>query len=124
MMAGSRPSLFEDEGIDLSAFAPKAAPDPAPVPRDTVRQVSEEGGFPSRAPRRTAPTPVTSPPTVDSPPSTKRQPLTYRTGRNVTFSAKTTQVTVDAFYGIARAQGWKAGETFERAIQALQEKLG
>ena len=119
MMAGSRPSLFEDDDIDLSGFAPRTAPDPTPVSPDTVRQVSEEGGFPSRAARKSVTEAV---PKVDQT-SSKRQPLVYRTGRNVTFSAKTTQATVETFYEIARAQGWKAGETLERAIAALQETL-
>ena len=118
-MAGSRPSLFEEDDIDLSGFAPSTAPDPTPVPPATIRQVSEEGGFPSRAARKSMPEAV---PKVDQM-SAKRQPLVYRTGRNVTFSAKTTLATVEAFYEIARAQGWKAGETFERAIAALQETL-
>jgi transposase len=42
--------------------------------------------------------------------------MAYRTGRNVTFNAKTTQATFDTFYDIARNQGWKAGETFEKAV--------
>jgi len=45
--------------------------------------------------------------------------MVYRTGRNVTFSAKTTRETVDLFYEIAQRNGWKAGETFEKAIAAL-----
>jgi len=49
--------------------------------------------------------------------------MVYRTGRNTVLSVKTTPQTVDAFYEIALSQGWKAGETFERALQALQEKL-
>ncbi len=125
MMAGTRPSLFEDDEIDLSSFSPKTSPDPAPVPHDTVRKVSEQGGFPSRAPRGGALDAAhsdTSSETVNQP-SSKRLPLVYRTGRNVTFSAKATQATVDTFYEIARAQGWKGAETLEHAIKALKEKL-
>ena len=48
-MSGTRPSIF-DEDIDLSGFKPKAEPETPPVPPETVRRVSEEGGFPSRAP--------------------------------------------------------------------------
>jgi len=50
--------------------------------------------------------------------------MVYRTGRNTTFSAKTTAATVDTFYDLARRQGWKAGETFERAVEALRRSLG
>ena len=48
--------------------------------------------------------------------------MVYRTGRNVTFSAKTTKQTVDQFYTIAEQNGWKAGETFEKAVAALQRE--
>jgi hypothetical protein len=49
--------------------------------------------------------------------------MVYRTGRNVTFSAKTTRETVDRFYAIAAGQRWKANETFEKAIAALEEAI-
>jgi hypothetical protein len=119
-MSGSRPSLFDDgEEVDLSRFTPKTGSDNKSVPPDTVRKVSDEGGFPSRAARSAADRRTTS-----DRPSTNRLPLVYRTGRNVVFSAKTTPETADIFYRIAREQGWKAAETFENAIQALVEKLG
>jgi hypothetical protein len=31
---------------------------------------------------------------------------------------------IEAFYAIADRQGWVLGETFERAINALQRELG
>jgi hypothetical protein len=49
MMSGTRPSVF-DEDIDLSRFAPKTGPEKPAVAPETVRRISEEGGFPSRAP--------------------------------------------------------------------------
>jgi hypothetical protein len=49
--------------------------------------------------------------------------MVYRTGRNVTFSAKTTRETVERFYAIAEGQGWKANETFEKAVAALEAAL-
>ena len=101
----SRPSLFEED-LDLDRFAPKSET-VAEVPPATVRRMADAGGFPSRA---AAPL--------------KREPLTYRTGRDASFSVKTMTATVETFYAIARSQGWKAGETFERAVEALQEKLG
>ena len=48
-MASVRPSIFND-ALDLSDFAPKAEPTSPSVPPETVRKVSEEGGFPSRSP--------------------------------------------------------------------------
>jgi hypothetical protein len=45
--------------------------------------------------------------------------MTYRTGRDVAFIAKTMQQTVDQTYSIGRRNGWKAGEAFEKAVAAL-----
>jgi hypothetical protein len=105
-----RTSIFEKDSLDISGFKPKTGqargPDPAQI--DEVSQPK----FKSREAE-----PV-------SQPSTKRLPMVYRTGRNTTFSVKTTPATVDSFYDIARRQGWKAGETFERAIEALMRELG
>jgi hypothetical protein len=135
----NRASIFTPrEELDISGFKPKAAseqrPDPAQI--DEVRSAR----FRSREAVQESPPEVTPQPTVTqqlpagqpeivSQPttvgqqSTKRQPLVYRTGRNTTFSVKTTPETVEAFYEIARAQNWKAGETFERALAALRREL-
>jgi hypothetical protein len=98
-----RPSIFQEDDLGLDRFAPADVPD---VPAQTVRRIAEAGGFPARDAAH------------------RREPLTYRTGRSATLSVKTTPAAMDAFYAIARAQGWKAGETFENAVQALREKLG
>jgi hypothetical protein len=45
--------------------------------------------------------------------------MVYRTGRNVTISVKTTAETVENFYRLAEKLGWKAGETFENAVEGL-----
>ena len=42
--------------------------------------------------------------------------MVYRTGRNKVFSVKTDLATADAFYAIAQENGWKAAETFEKAL--------
>ncbi len=97
--------------LDVSGFAPKPQPDARPRQEDIdathvgSRFQSREAGMPS----------------VDNT-SSKRLPMVYRTGRNVTFSAKTTQQTVNQFYAIAERNGWKAGETFEKAVAALQRE--
>ena len=108
--------------LNLDAFKPKTEAQTGPAPEE-IDQLTAGTKFRSREPQ-----PANSQSPADQPQTasqrfTKRQPLTYRTGRNVTVSVKTTQETVDAFYELARSQGWKAGETFEQAIQALQEKL-
>ncbi len=108
----SRTSIFETPAkgaLDTSDFSPRAQPEVRPHP-DEIDAASAGSRFQSREPAGIPP--------VDER-KTKRQPMTYRTGRNVTFSAKTTQQTVDQFYSIAERNGWKAGETFEKAVAAL-----
>lgn len=102
-----RTSIFENDPLDISGFKPRTdgPSGPAPAEIDSISQ----GKFQSREP---------------NPPSTRRLPMVYRTGRNVTFSVKTAPATAEAFYVLASKMGWKANETFERAIEALQEKLG
>jgi hypothetical protein len=98
-----RPRLFDDDD-DLTRFAPKPAQ--APVPPATVRAVAEAGGFPSRESR-----PL-------------REPYRYRTGRTEQFSARIRPEAFDAFYDIAKRNGWKIGETVEKALAALKRELG
>jgi hypothetical protein len=101
-----RPKLFEED-LGLDRFVPVSNAEKPGVPAAAVRQIAEAGGFPSRGPFL----------------STKREPLVYRSGRTASFSVKTMPNTVDSFYAIARERGWKAGETFERAVEALLEQL-
>jgi hypothetical protein len=112
-MTKSRASIFEElEALDVSGFAPKAAPDiNAPAP-EKVRAVAEAAHFSSReakSPKQAVPA--------------KRVPRRHRTGRNVQLNLKASQETVDAFYAISDKNGWVLGETLERAIQALQTEL-
>jgi hypothetical protein len=108
-MSGERISIFHEE-IDLSGFAPEAEPAKAAPSAEQVRKVSESAHFHSREPARERS-------------RTKHKPRTYRTGRTATFSAKTTPVVYDALYAIADRQGWKIGETLEKALAALQREL-
>jgi hypothetical protein len=108
--------------LNLDAFKPRTDEQTGPAPEE-IDRLTAGTKFRSREPRPVDSQPTVSQPETVSQRSIKRPPLTYRTGRNVTVSVKTTQETVDAFYNLARSLGWKAGETFEQAIQALQEKL-
>ena len=92
----SRPDLFAEGDLDISGFEPRPGPQP---PVEQVRAVTEAAGFRSREPRR------------------------YRTGRTAQFNVRTTPATVEAFYDIADRQGWKVGETLEKALAALQRDL-
>ena len=111
-----RTSIFATpKGLaDVSDFKPKAEA-PARPSLDQIDQASAGSRFRSREA------------SVDSSlteglPSSKGKPMVYRTGRNVAFSAKTTREMVDRFYALAEARGWKANETFERAIEALERE--
>ncbi len=126
-MSGSRPSLFEEEGdLDLSRFAPTMETTQPAVPPETVRQISEEGGFPSRAP---ASGPKDVPPLTPAP-----QPARYRTGRTVLLNARVTQRAHDRFHAIVAAEHARyeageithrvtLGEVVERALAALDREL-
>ena len=120
-----RASIFAPRTeLDVGGFKPKTDTERRPGPSE-IDQVSS-ARFRSRQPdsQLTVAQPEAISKSLESQQSAKRLPMVYRTGRNTTFSVKTTPETVDAFYEIARAQGWKAGETFEHAIAALREKLG
>jgi hypothetical protein len=107
-MTKERASIFaDDDTLDLSGFAPKAAPEPSDVSPDLVRAVAEASRFPSR----------------EAKPAARRPPRIHRTGRTMQFNARTTPQTVEALYAIADQQGWLVGETLEHALAALQREL-
>jgi hypothetical protein len=120
-MASVRPSIFND-ALDLSDFAPKAEPASPSVPPETVRKVSEEGGFPSRSPRPHAPA---------QPP--KRPGLT-KSGRTFLLNARITQRAHDRFHEIVEVERQRyergeimhratLGEIVERALAALEREM-
>ena len=121
-----RTSIFsapaEQAGVDVSDFAPK----PREAGRPAAEEIDRRAGnkFPSREPGdQSARQKNASNEAGSDGSSTKRQPMVYRTGRNVTFSAKTTRATLDRFYFLAEQNGWKAAETFERAVAALEREV-
>jgi hypothetical protein len=119
-MSDERASIFgEDADLDVSAFKPKPATKPAEKPgvrREQVRAVSEAASFRSREPK-----PAAAPVAMIAPP--RREPRRHRTGRNVQLNIKATAEAVEAFYAITDRESWVLGETFERAIGALQREL-
>lgn len=110
MMSSERASVF-DHGpdIDISGFNPRTAAKPAAQP-DQVKAVSETANFVSRDPIRAPlqPAPAT------------REPRRHRTGRNTQFNIKARADTIERFYALADRYGWVLGETFERAVAALE----
>jgi hypothetical protein len=114
-MPEERASIFSEDDLDVSAFKPKPVAQlptrPAAKP-EQVREVSEAASFRSREPK---PAPVDQPP--------PREQRRHRTGRNVQLNIKARAEAVEAFYAIADRQKWVLGETFERAIDALNREL-
>jgi len=105
----TRASVFPDNDLDVSDFAP-APPPKASAPPDEVRAVSENAQFRSREPR-------------SSLASARRPRRTYRTGRNIQLNIKVRSEAMELFYQIADRQGWVLGDAFERAVQALSRSL-
>ncbi len=102
-MTTQRASVFEqEEGIDVSGFAPK----------ERVKEIARQGGFSSRGPIESAKTS-----------EARREPRRYRTGRNVQLNLKVRPEDVDAFYALADRTGLVLGEVFEKAIAALAREL-
>jgi hypothetical protein len=134
-----RPSVFEDDAeIDLSPFKPKSAPEVAPTP-EMVREISEAGGFPSRAPRREREGEGTWP-RRDSAPELSVQRAgeaprsLVKTGRTVLLNARITQRAHDRFHTIVAAERARyeagelthrvtLGEIVERALAALEHEM-
>jgi hypothetical protein len=111
-MSGKRAGIFDSESeLDVSGFIPETTASPKARP-EQVRAVSEAANFQSREASR--------PIVVSSP---KREPRRYRTGRNIQLNIKARADIIETFYGIADRKGWVLGETFERAIAALEREL-
>jgi len=112
-MSGKRAGVFDvEDDLDVSGFKPQSAERPKVAP-DQVKAVSEAAQFLSREPRREE-TPAGL---------VKREPRRHRTGRNIQLNIKARAEVIEAFYAIADQRGWVLGETFERAIEALQRDL-
>jgi hypothetical protein len=107
-MSSERASVF-DQGpdIDVSGFKPIKNAKPA-AESDQVRAISETANFVSREPAKL------------KAPTTTREPRRHRTGRNIQLNIKARAETIERFYAIADRNRWVLGETFERAIEALE----
>jgi hypothetical protein len=105
-----RAKIFDDtDDFDVSTFAPKKSSKTSEPPLEAVRTVSETMSFQSRDP---------SPPAKSAKKQRRR-----RTGRNKQLNLKVTAKASESFYEITDRQGWVLGETFERAIAALEREL-
>jgi hypothetical protein len=125
-MTMERASVF-DQGpdIDISGFKPRTTAKPAAQP-EQVKAISETASFVSREPIRTprqaaSPVPVARASQAQREAMT-REPRRHRTGRNIQLNIKARAETIERFYAIADRKGWVLGETFERAIAALERE--
>jgi hypothetical protein len=113
----------EDDDIDVADFRPATSPKRlAPEVLEQVRQTAERRGFANRDPASHAPAPPAALPPVAARPerlSLRRK----RTGRDKQLNIKTTEQALGRFYTIVDAHGWGVGETFEKAIAALEAEL-
>jgi hypothetical protein len=123
-----RASIFSDDEDDLDVAGFKAAA--APRPRDpeavaAVRQTAEARGFVSReatAPA-VAPKPVVIATPAAEPIAQEARLRRRRTGRDKQLNVKVTDACLNQFYALADANSWGLGETFERALAALEGQL-
>jgi hypothetical protein len=125
-MSGQRPSLFAPEDdLNLSQFMPKSELDAPPVPPETMQRVSEENGFPSRAPK----------PRAAARPQPLKQPISAKSGRTVLLNARITQRARDRFHQIVESERLRyergeimhrptLGEIVERALATLEREIG
>src|SRR6266478_4934344 len=113
-MAQEHGDIFAgDDALNLDRFKPKpAGTSDRPGPQD-LRDIAERTKFVSREGKGSSPSPA---------PLLHRGPR--RTGRTATVTLKTTPDCSNRFYALAQAQGWLVGETFERALDALERETG
>jgi hypothetical protein len=120
-----RASIFEpdDDDIDVTDFKPTAAPRPRdPNAVAAVRKTAEAKGFASREAVVASPPPVITPPIAEPIPQEARL-RRRRTGRDKQLNLKVTEASLARFYALADGHGWVLGETFERAVAALEAEL-
>lgn len=95
---------------ELPAFntKPKAG---KPVPEETITQLAEDNGFPSRQPMKTVK-------------PTRRKPRIHRTGRNQQLNVRAKAETVAKIYKLADDRGVLISQVLEMAIEALEREGG
>jgi hypothetical protein len=120
-----RASIFDtDDDLDITDFKPSAAPRPRdPDAVAAVRKAAEAKGFASReAALPSFPPAAPAPPAAEPIPQEARL-RRRRTGRDKQLNLKVTEASLARFYALADGNGWVLGETFERAVIALEAEL-
>ena len=94
-----RANIFDDDD------EPVVRPSP-----EEIRALAQASNFPSREVKA-------------EPVRYKRTPRVHRTGRTAILTVKITPDAYDRFYALADKKGWLVGETFERAVAALEKEV-
>lgn len=122
-----RASIFEpddDDDLDVTDFKPAAAPRPRnPDAVAAVRRTAEAKGFASREAAVTSQPPAIPAPVAAEPIPQEARLRRRRTGRDKQLNLKVTEASIARFYALADGNGWVLGETFERAVSALEAEL-
>ena len=106
-----RASIFEDNDLDLTGFAPKEGRDTKSAPGRSRQASCGSREFPqSRANGQKGV-------------GAQRKIKGYRTGRNVQFNVKATQETLNTFHLICERKGWLLAEGFAQAVEALKRVM-
>jgi hypothetical protein len=122
-----RASIFDidnDDGPDLSSFAPRAQGNTV-IDRAAIEEVASAKGFTSREPARAV---KEGQPTLPPKPSSNapesnlgsRVPRRFMTGRNRQLNLKVTDDALTRFYALADKNHWVLGEAFEMAVASLE----
>lgn len=121
-MNKERASIFDEDDLDLSGFAPAPSTRPK-ADKEVLRTVAESRGFSSREPTPVASAPAAEPPPM--PPSALPAPTSrrHRTGRNRQLNLKVTGEALERFYALADSERLVLGEAFERAVYALEREI-
>lgn len=109
----SRPDLgFSDESQAITPT--RRTPEDIERVRRAAEAAAKESGFPSREP--------TSNSAMQTVPSATRD-RRKRTGRDQAVACRTTPDYAARFYAIVDRMGWGVGETFEKAVDALEREF-
>jgi hypothetical protein len=107
-----RASIFQKLPLDIGSFSPRTGSDERPAP-EQLDELTRGSRFRSRE-AADQPRGVAEP---------HREQRRRRTGRNVQFNIRATQVVIDEFKSISEQQDWPDGLTLERALEALKREL-
>lgn len=92
----------------------KKSPEEIQLRKRAAETAAQDSGFPSREP-------MTAIDRTELP--TQTPDRRKRTGRDKAFACRTTAEHVERFYKIVDGNKWGVGETFERALDALEREM-